>query len=321
MRSIVLLLTVFLTGTGAARGATLDEGITLFEARRWPEARAALTTVVDREPGNARACAYLGVTLLNWERDFDGAIARLEKAVALDPATARYQVWLGSVYAAKAQDSGIFKAASYASKAKGAFERAAAVDPSSVEAHEALFQYYLFAPGIAGGSVAKAREQVAALAGLDPVRGVTARASLAEYGKDIEGARRILAEAVALRPDRAELRNTLGYLFLRQKRPDEAIEQFRAAVELEPRSANAYDSLGDGLLAAGRVDEAMASYRQALVLDERFLSSVWGLAECHSRRSEWTEARARLTRYLELVPAKGRGAERAHARLAEIAKR
>ena len=294
----------------------LDQAVALFEQRQYAESAALLAGVVSAEPDNARAHAYYGMALANAKRDFDGAVAHLEKATALEPGSSRYQLWLGSLYSSKAGTVGLFKAASLAGKAKAAFEKAVALDPSSVEARQALLQYLLYAPGIAGGSVAKAREQGAAIAALDPHRGHLAMARIAEYEKDWAAAEKAYRDALVLQPERGPTYNSLGYALLRQQRLDDAIAAFRRYVELSPDDANSHDSLGEGLLAAGKVAEAEASYRNAIELNPAFASSVWGLAECLEKLGRADEARAQYRRYLELVP-KGGNSDSARKRLSK----
>lgn len=311
-----VVATLLLLTTPLVAQTALDEAVALFEKRQYAEAAAQLAGVVAAEPGNARAHAYYGMALANAKGDLDGAVAQLEKAVSLDPASSRYQVWLGSIYSSKAGQSGLFKAASLAGKAKAAFEKAVELDPKSVEAHQALLQYYLFAPGIAGGSVAKARDQAAAIGALDAHRGHLAGARIAEYEKDWPAAEKAYRDALALQPDRGLTHNALGYALLRQQRTGDAVAEFRRYVELSPDDANAHDSLGEGLLAAGKTEEAAASYRRATELDPKFSPSVWGLGDCLDRLGRKDDAAAQYRRYLELAP-KGSFADDARKRLAK----
>jgi tetratricopeptide (TPR) repeat protein len=316
-RSSILAAAALSLLTAAASAETpLDRAVALFEQRQYAQSAALLANVVAAEPDNARAHAYYGMALTNSKRDLDGAITHLEKAASLDPGSSRYQLWLGSVYLAKAGQSGLLKTASLAGKGKGAFERAVALDPSSVEARQALLQYYLLAPGVAGGSVGKAREQAAAIAALDPHGGHLATARIAEYEEEWQAAEAAYRKALELQPDRGATFNSLGYLLLRGKRVDEALAAFRRYVELSPGDANAHDSLGEGLLAAGKVAEAEASYRRAVEVDPSFASSVWGLADCLDRLGRSEEAKAQYRRYLELVP-KGGNSDAARKRLAK----
>jgi tetratricopeptide (TPR) repeat protein len=314
LRAVLVATLLVMAAAPLSAQTALDEAVALFEKRQYAQAASQLAGVVAAEPGNARARAYYGMALANAKGDLDGAVAQLEKAVSLDPASSRYQVWLGSIYSSKAGQSGLFKAASLAGKAKGAFEKAVALDPSSVEARQALLQYYLLAPGVAGGSVGKARDQASAIGALDAHRGHLAVARIAEYEKEWPAAEKAYRNALALQPDRAATHNSLGYALLREGRSADAIAEFRRYVELAPEDANAHDSLGEGLLAAGKTEEAAASYRRATELDPKFSSSVWGLGDCLDRLGRKDEAAAQYKRYLELAP-KGGFADESRKRL------
>jgi tetratricopeptide (TPR) repeat protein len=317
LRTSLLAAAVLTLVTSSPRAESpMDQAVALFEKRQYAEAAGLLAGVVAAEPGNARAHAYYGLALANSKGDLDGAVAHLEKATSLEPGSSRYQVWLGSAYSSKAGTSGLFKAASLAGKAKAAFEKAVALDPSSVEAHQALLQYYLFAPGVAGGSVGKARAEAAAIGALDAHRGHLATARIAEHEKEWLAAEKAYRDALALQPERGATYNSLGYALLRLGRTDDAIAAFRRYVELSPDDANAYDSLGEGLLAAGKVVEAEASYRRALELNPSFASSVWGLGDCLDRLGRYADAKTQYQRYLELVPKGGRSDD-ARKRLAK----
>jgi tetratricopeptide (TPR) repeat protein len=319
MRSVPTALAATLllvAGTAAVAQTPLDRAVALFEQRQYAEAVGLLAPLVDAEPRNATARAYYGMALVNARGDLDGAIVQLEKATALDPQSSRYQMWLGSLYSSKAGSAGMFKAASLAGKARDAFESAVELDPTSVEAHQALLQFYLAAPGIVGGSVTRARDEAAAIAQLDVRSGRLADARIAEHEEDWRAAEKAYRAALALRDDDAGTHNQLGYMLLRQGRNDDAVAEFNRYVELAPDDANAHDSLGEGLLAAGKAEDAAASYRKALELNPKFAPSAWGLGQCLDRLGRRDEAAAQYRRYLELAP-KGQFADDARKRLSK----
>lgn len=65
------------------------------------------------------------------------------------------------------------------------FEKAAELDPKSVDARHGLIEYYSQAPGFMGGSIEKAKEQAHEIEKIDPMRGHLDMASLLE-NKDKE---------------------------------------------------------------------------------------------------------------------------------------
>ena len=70
-------------------------------------------------------------------------------------------------------------------------------------------------------------------------------------------------------PTPENLINQLGYQFLFQNNPEEAIATFKANVERYPGSANVYDSLAEAYERGGRIDLAEPLYDKARVLGEQ----------------------------------------------------
>ena len=63
--------------------------------------------------------------------------------------------------------------------------------------------------------------------------------------------------------------NQIGYQFLFDNKPEEAIEAFKANVERYPNSANVYDSLAEAYERGGRIELAEPLYDKARVLGEQ----------------------------------------------------
>jgi uncharacterized protein len=63
--------------------------------------------------------------------------------------------------------------------------------------------------------------------------------------------------------------NQMGYQFLADGKPDEAIAVFKANVERYPASANVYDSLAEGYERQGRIDLAVPLYDKARTLGQQ----------------------------------------------------
>lgn len=60
--------------------------------------------------------------------------------------------------------------------------------------------------------------------------------------------------------------NTLGYSYLNERKPAEAVKVLELAAAIHPDSANAHDSLGDAYEAAGRNEDAIRAAERALAL-------------------------------------------------------
>jgi tetratricopeptide (TPR) repeat protein len=165
----------------------------------------------------------------NW----DAAVAAGEQALREAPDSSVAHRLLGQAFGQKAIHASLFSQIGLAKKCRTEFERAVALDPGDPEGRVDLVTYYANAPGLLGGSLDKAREQVRVLKGLDPARGALMS----------------------------------GYVLAKEKKPAEAEAEYRRALALKPGDAGFHVRFGHFLERAGRRDEARASYRESLRLD------------------------------------------------------
>jgi tetratricopeptide (TPR) repeat protein len=93
----------------------------------------------------------------------------------------------------------------------------------------------------------------------------------------LEKARVDFEKAVALWPTFRGAWNQLGYVYIAQGKPTDALNALTRFVQLAPRAPNPHDSLGEVLLRVKRLRDAEAEYRTALRLDPAFHQSRLGL--------------------------------------------
>lgn len=279
---------------------SVSQAMKLIESKDYPGARKILEAIISRDERNAEARFRLGVLLTNQFRDYDAAEEQLERAVELADNDAEYHFVLGNIYGIQAQIANIFSKITYAGKVKTQFVRAVDLAPKDVRYRFALMTYYLMAPGIVGGSVTRATEQAEALLGLDSSEGHIAYAQIASYEKDEAEAEKQYKYAIAVNPLKPRPYNLLGYFYMRQKRVQDAIAQFRSYVRCAPDDPNSYDSLGEGLFEGGIIDESLQNYTKALSLNPRFAPSVFGKARCLEAKGKKDEAIVEYKRFLEL---------------------
>lgn len=204
-----------------------------FEARRYAEARATLEPAVKAQPRNADAHFWLGRALLAEQRYEDAAKA-FERATALDDGRADFHLWLGNAVGQQAQRANKLKQPFLAKKVQREFERAVQLDPASIDAREGLVDFYSVAPGVMGGSMDKAREQVREIARLSPFRGHLLTARLALRQKDTAGAERALRAAVVQFPDSAAGYVALASWYASAKQMPKAFETMDALIARKP---------------------------------------------------------------------------------------
>jgi len=292
----------------AAGPCRMDEAIALFEKRQWGLAGPALSDCAAAEPKNARAAEYLGRALLAQGQENE-AIPWLEKAVTLQPGSSEAHLWLGRAYAQQALHANFLKQASLASKVHKAFERAVALDPESVEARLSLIDYYLLAPGIMGGSIAKAKEQAAEIARRDAMRGHRALGRIAESEKKFSDAAAQYEKAMTAFPDRNEPVYWRTNLAVSQKDWSRAFDLLEGLLRSRPGEAGACYQIGKVAVLSGqrveRGEECLKSYlRHEPGKDEPPLSwAHFRLAAIYEKTGRKDLARQEYQNALRLDPA------------------
>ena len=173
------------------RSLMLAVAALLFAAFASPASLCAQSAVAEFKTGRA----------LMDSNKADAAVKAFERAVALDDKNPEYHLWLGNAVGSVAQNASVLRQPFLARRVKAEFERAVQLDPSNIGAREGLVSFYVRAPGVMGGSMARAREQAEAIAKINPMRGHFARASIAVNQKDLATAERELRAAADENPD------------------------------------------------------------------------------------------------------------------------
>ena len=165
-------------------------------------------------------------------QDFDNAISHAEAAVQLAPQNAEYNRWLGRAYGGKAERSHSFF---LARKVKKAFEAAVRLAPHNIAARRDLMQYCVEAPWIVGGDKQKAREQIEAIAGLDPLQGGLARAAYLATDKQWKAAEAVYLSIVNQQPPNFEAYMEAADFFAGRKDEENLERTLVAASSLDAR--------------------------------------------------------------------------------------
>jgi len=102
------------------------------------------------------------------QEQFAAAVPLLEKCVAAEQGNSRFHQWLGRAVGLEAARNGIVSGALSVRRVKAELEKAIELEPLNLEARQDLAIMYRAAPGLIGGSNAKAAEQVAFIRRHDP---------------------------------------------------------------------------------------------------------------------------------------------------------
>jgi len=222
------------------QGQSIEQGIQLFNARKYAEARAALLPYGQTDAG---AAFYLGRIELD-NNDPDKAADWFEGAVKLNPKSAVYHDWLARAYGTQAQHASKFRLPFLARKTKNVLETALALDPDNLDVRDDLITYYTQAPGFLGGSKEKAREMALEIKKRNAYRGSIAAANLCAADKDLTCVERELAGMVATYPDSAAVYASLAAFYANQKQFDKAFAVLDDRLRAKPDELTTLYALG-----------------------------------------------------------------------------
>jgi tetratricopeptide (TPR) repeat protein len=241
----------------------------LIEAGHWKRARALVEARLRESPDDPNA-TFLLSQIRNAFGDRSSPLGLAEKAVRLDGRTARYHRQLAEVQGVMAQHAGMFQQVMLARRFRKEIDTALEFDPRDTQALRDLLEFYLLAPGIAGGDAKKADMTAERIGGIDPCEGFLARARIAEFRKDDKQTERML----------------------------------RRATEVRPPSYKALIALAEFYLAPAHRDDSMAEAvaKNAMAIDGGRVQAYCVLAVIDARRGDWAALDAILSQASERVP-------------------
>jgi tetratricopeptide (TPR) repeat protein len=200
------------------------------------------------------------------KKEFAVAADSFKKASELDPKSAEAFLWYGNALGQAAATASSFKQAFMAPKMKHAWERAVQLDSCNVEARESLVQFYEQAPGIMGGSMDKARAELAEIKAIDPYRGEIQAANLAQRQKDLPGAAAAY-ETASKMPADSTGRAWGGWVFVLEEQGNftAAFAAIDARLAKKPGDLVALTLLGRGAAMSGqRLPEGLAALKTVM---------------------------------------------------------
>jgi tetratricopeptide (TPR) repeat protein len=275
-----------------AQSPNTSRAVSLFEQGDYPAARTELDAALRQNPNDADALCYTGRIALQQGRSNE-AVDWLEKAIRIDDRKAEYHVWLGAALGEEAQRASKFRQPFLAKRVKTEFERAVSLDPRNVAARFGLVQFYAIAPGFMGGGMDKARQQVSELAAISPLQGHVGAAFLALRAKDNAGAEREYEGAIAAAPDSALGYLSLGALYQRLERWNDAFATYDRLLERHPDDMSAHYQIGRTAALSGQnLDRGEQSIKLWLAKPPRNAPRAT-MAGAHHRLGQIYEKRGR----------------------------
>lgn len=320
MRNLLPALLLALAGAVQAQ-STDAEFAALLRNDKLQEAEQLARQRLATHPKDEVALWYLGrITGADAGARKD-MLAKAEACVAQQPQAARCHNLLGSLLGMQAQRGGMAEAMKLIGPLKAGLVKGAELDPGHYALRRDLIQFYLQAPGIAGGSVRKARAQAEDFARLDAARGALLRAEVLAYEKAFGPAEALLATvkpgadadlADALRATRLNL----GFALLNDNQAGAAHKQFERVLADAPHSATAHLGLGRALLEQGQAGAAVAALQRGMQLNPK-LRAHFRLGLAYEKLGDKIQAVAAFKQFL-IDQSEGKQADEARKRLAAL---
>jgi len=276
----------------------------LIEEGHWKQARAIVEPWIRQQPNDALA-NFLLSQIRNAFHDRQSPLGLAENAVRLDGGVAKYHRQVAEVLGVTAQHSGMVQQLFLAGRFKKEIDTAVSEDPNDLQALRDLMEFYLLAPGIAGGDKGKARAVAGRIGRVNAAEGYLAQARLAAFNDQPAEAEGLLRKAADAQPGSYRFRIAVAryYLGAGHGNDDLAEKNADVAVSLDPGRAEGYAILATVSAARGNWTalEALLGRAQKAVPDD--LTPYYRAAEAILRSGrELPRAEALLRKYLAGVP-------------------
>ena len=288
----------------------------LFETGNSAAAAALVRPLADT---SARAATLLG--RMAWQSaNYKDAARCLDAAIALDPRHVDAYVWRGRTYVQEIETTNFLRKGAVAGRARSMFEKAVEIDPSHFEAREARTEYLMQAPGIAGGSIDKARAEANAAKRASPVRGALLVGRVEEKAGNTTAAEAEYRALTTSFPDSSGAWEALAALYQSQSRWDDAFRIIDDRLRANPNDYGMLYQLGRAASLSGqRLEAGEEALRRYLARDnarKAFDGSVhYRLGAIRERRGDAQGARIEYELAVALDP-RNVAAKRALDRLA-----
>jgi len=210
----------------------------------------AASTALEKQPGNPLARLAIAEALIG-KREYTQALGEITKLKAEYPKAPRVHIAEGKLYLAQGLHA----------EATRAFTLAQSLDAKSSDALAGLIAVDLLARN-AASAVTRSESLLQLRPGDATVQMLAARAYHAAKN---EGKTEELLRAVIQQNGRqTDARSLLGDLYMKQRKPQQALEQFQAIVAVEPKSVAGHTMAGMVLQGLNRTPEAKKHYEAAV---------------------------------------------------------
>jgi tetratricopeptide (TPR) repeat protein len=237
--------------------------------RLFETGNAAAATALVRPLADTSATAATLLGRMAWQTaNYKDAAHWLDAAIARDPRRVEAYVWRGRTYLQEIETTNFLRKGAVAGRARSMFEKAVEIDPSSFEAREAKTEYLMNAPGIAGGSIDKARAEATAAKRVAPIRGAMLVGRVEEKAGNAAAAEAEYRALTTSFPDSSGGWEALTTLYQTQSRWDDAFRIIDDRLRANPNDYGMLYQLGRAASLSGqRLDAGEEALRRYLTRD------------------------------------------------------
>jgi len=302
VRSLVWLL--YATAAAAQTADSLvKQARGLFETGDSPAAVGLLRPLADSSPA---AATLLG--RIAWQSgNYKEAARWLDAAIARDPQRVEAYIWRARTYVQEIETVSFLRKGAVAGRARSMLDKAVSIDPASFAAREARTEYYLNAPGIAGGGIDKARAEAAEAKRISPYRGALLVGRVEEQAGNVAAAEAEYRALMASYPDSGGGREALSSFYQNRGRWDDAFRIIDDRLRANPDDYGMLYQLGRAAALSGqRLEAGDAALRRYLTRDQAKKAFDGGvhfrLGAVLERRGDAAGARSEYERAVALDP-------------------
>jgi predicted Zn-dependent protease len=299
---LTLLAAAAASAVAAHAQSSPDDFESLIAARKLAEVEVLARARTSANPRDDIAWWFLAQAVADDPKKREALVPRVEACTVDVPQSARCHHALATLYVAEIESGGMSAGLKYASRIKSGFARAVELEPRNYVMRRDLVQFYLQAPGIAGGSVRRANEQAEDFTRLDSQRGRLLRVAIQTHEKQWDQAEASLAGLTApgdalLAEQITDAKISLGFAMINEQQVGRARKVLASAATSTPGSAAAHLGLGRALLEDKQVDAAIASLERAVSLDGKS-GAHYRLALAYEQKGDRKKAAAALEQLL-----------------------
>jgi tetratricopeptide (TPR) repeat protein len=268
-----------LAALGSAQASIFKDGQldALSDANKFAELERLAQSRLKANPADAEASAALSLALSSLDssdsKRVEAGASQAKACVAQHPTVAVCQLVTAQSLNVQMGSAGMFKMASMLGDIKASLIRTLELEPSMAMARIQLAKLYLFAPGMLGGSVAKARELEAAVHNSQPEQARVIRIYIAAEAKKWA---EMESELLALKPAKDatlldEARSAYLQLATHYLKDEKDLVKAKSLFEQlqreQPTQAAGIYGLGRVHAEMGQLDEAVRLFERAKTLE------------------------------------------------------